>query len=182
MTGLEAFQTVLATPEPPELGPGPRAGVQKASALNRTLDDIFQRTGLAPEKQPLARALLLLWHDQLETAHEIVQDAADSDGAFIHGIVHRREPDYGNAKYWFQRVGRHAAFPEIARGVNELFRGHETSEIRSEIIPDGHWDPFAFIDACEKWARKPLVDADYQLLRDAQRVEMETLLRFLVSA
>ncbi len=181
MAAWEAFKAILATPEPPELGPGPRAGVLAAPALNRDLEDLFRRTKLPAEKQPLVRALVLLWHDHLDPAHEIAQGVANADGAFLHGIMHRREPDYGNAKYWFHRVGRHAAFPEIARAVAALLKAPH-KEQRSQLLPNGDWDPFAFIDACERCARRPPGDAEHQLLRDVQRIEMETLLAAFLSS
>ena len=41
---MKQFEKLLTTPEPPELGPGPRAGVQPQAALNRALE-----TGEKPE-------------------------------------------------------------------------------------------------------------------------------------
>src|SRR6185295_3750711 len=105
----------MTTPEPPGLGPGPRAGVQPVAALNRTLHSIFAHTDSSKETVELVKALVLLWHDHLDAAHNIAQAVEGPDGAFVHGIMHRREPDYGNAKYWFRRVGKHPAFPEVGK-------------------------------------------------------------------
>jgi hypothetical protein len=33
----------------------------------------------------------------------------------VHAIMHRREPDPWNSKYWWRRVGAHPCFPELAR-------------------------------------------------------------------
>jgi hypothetical protein len=48
------------------------------------------------------------------------------------------------------------------------------------LIPNGAWDPFAFIDACAEASRKP--KADRMVLRAVQREEFFGLLDWLVEA
>src|SRR5437762_2027511 len=117
---VEKINALLATPELPELGPGPRAGIWEQPRLTRALDEIFRHANLPAENQQLIRSLVLLWHDHLDASHSIAQNISNPDGAFIHGIMHRREPDYSNATYWFQRVGQHPAFEEIASRARAL--------------------------------------------------------------
>src|SRR4051812_20102018 len=114
------LKSLLATPELPGLGPGPRRNVQSVAALNRELEQAFTTSGLSAERQQLIRALILLWHDHLNESHAIAQDIDNADGAFVHGIMHRREHDYGNANYWFARVHQHGAFSEIAERVRQM--------------------------------------------------------------
>src|SRR5213080_3149624 len=120
MSGMDGFKKLLATSDPPELGPGPRAGIQSEAELNAILDERLKQAKLPTAKQQLIRALVLLWHDHLEAAHVIAQAIENSDGAFVHGIMHRREPDYGNAKYWFRRVRNHPAFAAMVKRVTVL--------------------------------------------------------------
>ena len=177
---LENFKGLMATPEPPELGPGPRNGVHPEAALQKALDEHFRGKNLASEGEQLVRALILLWHDHLNAAHVIAQDVANADGAFVHGIVHRREPDYGNAGYWFHRVGKHPAFADSGgkRGDTGWIEGR--CGFAGESDPKGNWDPVGMISACEHAARTGGQDNQTHTLREVQRVETETLIHWLL--
>jgi hypothetical protein len=174
MSGVDEFEKILESPELPELGPGPRAGVQPEGALERALEEVFRGVKFATERKQLIRALVLLWHDHLAAAHGIAQEVENADGAFVHGIMHRREPDYGNAKYWFRRVGQHAAFAEIARRVLPKLEDH--AELRNRLIRGGQWDAFAFVDACEKASGRTGTESEKLLLRELQGIETRVLL------
>src|SRR5688572_30185921 len=91
----------LSTPDPPELGPGPRAGIEPLAPLNRRLDQTLSSLGLSGDQGDLIRATVLLWHDHFDAAHGIAQNIETKDGSYLHAILHRREPDYSNARYWF---------------------------------------------------------------------------------
>jgi hypothetical protein len=56
------------------------------------------------------RSLLLLQAGDFERSHSIVQAMSGSDSAYIHGMIHRVEGDFWNAKYWFRRSKKHPAF------------------------------------------------------------------------
>ena len=69
---------------------------------------------LETEAEKFDGALLALWWDgkgDWEKAHEIAQDVAGADGAWVHAYLHRKEGDVGNAGYWYRRAGR-----DVARG------------------------------------------------------------------
>jgi hypothetical protein len=60
----------------------------------------------------LSAALRALWQDargNWDAAHRIAQDIEDADGAWVHGYLHRKEGDSGNAAYWYRRAGQHPA-------------------------------------------------------------------------
>jgi len=173
---------LLATPEPPELGPGPRAGVQAKAALNAVLDSSLRGPDLPATNQQLIRALLLLWHDHLDASHAISQGIENTDGSLVHAIMHRREPDYSNSKYWWRRVGKHPCFPEIARRVSDLLKSKDERDLAAKLVPRGEWDAFAFVDACEAATDLPASDERVRLLREIQRIESEcALAHFLES-
>ena len=176
-----AFADLLATREPPQLGPGPRAGVEPQASLALKLDKLLRGTNLSRDKQELIRAVVLLWHDHLEAAHAIVQRLESPDGAFVHGILHRREPDYGNAAYWFRRASAHPVFTALGDAANGCLASPAESALRDQLIPGGRWDPFGFIAACEQGAQLSESHPRLKLLREIQRLESNTLLDWLVA-
>lgn len=84
----------------------------------------------------------------LETSHTISQAVHTAEGSYWHGIMHRHEPDYGNAKYWFRQTGDHPLFGPLGAQAAEVassFGGEAAEQWRG-----GDWDPFAFVDFCQQ--------------------------------
>lgn len=119
-------------------------------------------------------------HDFWEASHQAAQQADDlgerSISAYWHGIAHRREPDPGNAAYWFRRVGRHELFDSLGREAASLLGEGQGRGPR--FLKGGVWDPFAFIEFCQAAAGGP----DELLARRLQRLEMERLLEFTTTS
>jgi len=168
------FKVLLETTELAPLGPGPRPGVLPRDELLAKLGALFSDAKIAGQRQQLITALILLWHDHLDASHSIAQEIENADGSFLHGIMHRREPDYGNAKYWFRRTGSHPAFPEIARRVKAL-----PSPGLGQLDYDT-WDPYAFIDACQKFAGSQNKSAT-DFLQQVQQFESVVVLEHFLS-
>ena len=167
---------LLDTPGPAELGPGPRKGVCDEAALNHELDKLFGSASLPDQQQQLIRALLLLWHDHFESSHSISQATGNADGAFVHGILHRREPDYSNAAYWFRRVGPHAVFQKLADRSRALAEKAGRREMIENLVKGERWDAFGYIDACEQANRRGVPESETNLLRQIQQIETRLLL------
>ena len=83
----------------------------------------------------------------LEDAHRIVQDFDTPEARYWHGIVHRREPDYSNAKYWFRQLGHHAVFDDLRETAT--LKDSLSQKTIEYILPSGKWDPFRFVDLCD---------------------------------
>jgi hypothetical protein len=112
------------------------------------------------------RAGLWLAFDFLDESHAISQELNTPEGSFWHAIMHRREPDYWNSKYWWRRVGTHPVFADLATRTAALgYPGRKAG-----------WDPDAFVDACEAHCGKG--DATEEMLRRVQAVEWELLFRW----
>jgi hypothetical protein len=60
-----------------------------------------------PEELPaLLKALWWDAKDNFDRAHGIAQDDESGEGSWIHGYLHRKEGDAGNAGYWYGRAQR----------------------------------------------------------------------------
>jgi hypothetical protein len=174
------FKQLLAPGGLPELGPGPRAGVFSEAALGQALDPLLRAAELSATSRELVRGIFLLWHDHLDAAHVIGQGIESADGSFLHGMMHRREPDYGNAAYWFRRVRGHAGFPKIAKRAGELLKASNDRALAADLVPEGVWDAFAFIRRCEEAAGKSAANPQVGLLCRIQAIETEVLLEHLL--
>lgn len=172
----QLIASLLGEGEPPELGPGPRPGIWSAARVQTALDNPLAARPLSSETRRAIEALVLLWHDHLDAAHRIAQALETPDGHFVHAILHRREPDYWNSKYWWRRVGEHPCFPELARRVAEFLDVEREAVLAEQLLPGGRWDALAFVDACAAAAGQAAEAARVTRLRQIQRIETETAL------
>jgi len=77
-----------------------------------TLAEFKESTAQARPPERLAPALIALWWDakgDWERAHGEVMDEADTDCAWVHAYLHRREGDLANARYWYGQARKPAA-------------------------------------------------------------------------
>lgn len=170
---------LFETPELPSLGPKRRQAILPVRELLDRLNSALHHSPIREGNRQLVRSVLLLWQDHLDESHSISQGIDDSDGSFVHGIMHRREPDYGNSCYWFRRVGNHPCFPTICMRVQTLLSPAH-SDLADQLVPNGAWDPFGFVNACKLAESGSLPPQAVQALREVQRIETAALLeRFL---
>ncbi len=141
-----AVSTLLAADRLPELGPG--------------TPDESRRAGIAAAKElpPACAAGLWLLFDFLDESHRISQaDEGNPDRDFWHAVMHRREPDAFNSKYWWRRVGAHPVLKHLREHALALGYTYTTPE--------------AFVDECER-VRGTGSDAELTARR-VQRLEWE---------
>ena len=101
----------------------------------------------AIQKNPALRAGVWLYVDALDRSHEASQGIKDAAGSFWHGIMHRREGDFGNSHYWFRKTGPHPAMAGLPG-----------------------YDPHTFIDQVEERS-----ESDIPALIETQRREWQAL-------
>ncbi len=157
----------------------PRSNREPLESLQSKLRDIFSQTQIPEQTRALVRSLVLLWHDYLDESHSISQNLHSPDGSFLHGIMHRREPDYGNAKYWFHRAGELPCFPEIAARVTRFLDDANENSLKTKLVRDGRWDALAFVDVCEGALTKR-AEKTISVLRKIQEIECNTLLEYFL--
>jgi hypothetical protein len=146
---------------------GARSDEARASLQGRSAGELFAGSR-APEA---ALSGLWLYFSFFDEAHSIAQDIHTPDGSYWHGILHRQEPDPGNAGYWFRRVGRHPIFPALR---DEAERVLSAQADRVRFAAGGQWDPFAFIDFCE-YARQRPGSGDERAAQEIQIIEWQLL-------
>ena len=160
-----------------EYGPvfGPLLEIDRCRALDKgspdtsmrdtlsalTIADAFAHANLA-DKEMARCCLSAIWllYDFLDESHTISQGIATAEGSFWHGIMHRREGDFSNAKYWFRKVGEHPIFLQLA-------------EVNSHSVS---WDPFNFVDFCQDALSHG--GTDEQNCRQLQQCEWELLFNY----
>ena len=126
---------------------------------------------LFPEATDAAAAMagLYLYISCFEEAHEIVSHSETRECELWHAILHRQEPDSGNAAYWFRRVKTHPTYSKVAQAAVTILDKIPTAEFRI-----GHWDPFAFIAFCERAVSQP-GSSQERAAREIQRAEWQIL-------
>lgn len=137
---------LLAKPRLAPLGPG-------------SPDESMRPKLQAIDLPTICRAGLWLYFDFLDESHEISQGIETPDGSFWHAIMHRREPDAENSKYWWRRVGQHPVLDSLRDQTPGLGYTYTT--------------PQAFVDFCEHV--RGTGSADEELARRVQGVEWELL-------
>ncbi len=164
----------------PELGPGrPEDSLRPTLQKLTTVSLAAGRPVRDATMLDCCRSGLWLQFDFLDESHTLSQEIDTPTGSYWHGIMHRREPDYGNAKYWFRRIGNHPILDELgpacAAGL-ELLRRQGTLELDRAaqwLLDAARWDPFRFVDLCETVSRGKSTSG--LACREAARIEWELL-------
>lgn len=165
--------------ESPELGPRIRSLLAPSDAALRSMplvpdaaadgpqleelrrlkpEDLFEGGPIKdPEFAQCVQSGLYLYFSALDESHRISQRIPSASGSYWHGIMHRQEGDWSNAKYWFRRVGTHPVFGQL------------------EAQAGSPWDPYAFVDRCSAATARKSAPAD---LIDLQMQEWRLLMRY----
>jgi len=125
----DSLRKLIELSDAPGLGDGP----SNEPLRNFLLGSDWRLEAAAPSPLlfKLCQSGLWLLAGDLDRSHSLSQEINEPEGSFWHGIMHRREHDFSNAKYWFRRVDEHPVLDQIADVCGAAYR-----------------DPFSFVDAC----------------------------------
>jgi hypothetical protein len=115
----------------------------------------------------LVRGALFYAVDALDAAHRIFQDEPGDPGSYWHGMMHRREGDFDNARYWFRRAGSLPIFDRMHAAA---------ADASANMAKQPSWDPYLLTGICEQ-AKFGDTDAVPECVR-LQRVEFEEMLAY----
>ncbi|WP_428940101.1 hypothetical protein [Fontivita pretiosa] len=152
-----------------------QAGSQAARAMleSITARDLIDGPVHSPDDAEAMLAALWLRHDWLEPAHRIVQRIETETGSFWHAILHRREADFANSKYWYRRAAEHPINPTLAVRAGDIINPYPADKSLFRIIAQG-WNASAFVDLVEQLHDRP-DDPRHRLCVAIQEIEWQTL-------
>ncbi len=123
---------------------------------------------------------MLLWCDELDQSHEQSQSIEGTIlGDAWHALMHRREGDFRNSKYWWRRVGVQPAGNELRACLQAMQTETLTKEafqLYERLMTGSTWDAGLFVDMCQQHVSKQDSPESF-LLRIIQQIEMLLLMK-----
>ncbi len=175
----EGLLSLVPEKETAELGAGSPNEAVKPRLASLDLNTAFQPHKIVdPQMAAACHSGLWLAHNFLDESHTLSQSIDTPTGSFWHGIMHRREPDDSNAKYWFRRVGEHPIFEPLSEFAENLIVQTSSKELKKwndRHISSSGWDPFAFIDLCSKYRNSN----EIEIIRVAEKIQYLEMLLLL---
>jgi hypothetical protein len=121
---------------------------------------------------------LWLWHDALDESHHISQGITSVTGSFWHAIMHRREGDFSNSKYWYARCRAHPILPTLAQhaatAINPL-----PADLSLLRLVNAGWNSDAFVDLVQRVHENPQ-HPHYPAAVHLQQIEWRVLFDYCV--
>jgi hypothetical protein len=137
-------------------------------------EELFQASsGKSEQDRMAALSGLWLWDDWLDISHTISQSLHSSTGSFWHAIMHRREGDFSNSKYWYARCADHPAMNVLAAQAQPAVNTMPADKTLFRLIATG-WNPNALVDLVEEVHDRP-ADPRYAAAVQLQRLEWQIL-------
>jgi len=152
-------------------GPGNAQLLEKLSDLSA--ESVLARPVQNRDDAAAILSALWLWHDWLEQSHKISQSLQTDSGSFWHAIMHRREGDFSNSKYWYARCANHPILPTLVAAAGDVINPFPADKAILRITHRG-WDPNALVDLVAAVHDRPN-DPRHKLAVALQQLEWRTL-------
>lgn len=190
---LSASPEVLSTDAPfettrlSEIGPG--KSTLRLAPIRKALQAVLRTLKLSDYAQKCLEAGILLHHDFLDESHQISQTlegiGRPATADYWHGIMHRREPDAGNASYWFRRVGAHPALQSLGQNLTTWL---EELHVPSAVVHHAETvltkkqavDPYHLIELSQSALKNPGSDVELTV-KHIQNLEVFNLLTYCLN-
>jgi hypothetical protein len=175
------FAPLLAIDRRRPLGTGSPDVAARSALEGLSVESAFRHAKII-DRDMAACCVSGVWllYDGLDESHTISQGIETPSGSFWHAIMHRREGDFSNSKYWLRRVGRHPIFETLGQRAMELAASRGAERAARQLVSGGAWDAVAFVDLCQAAVRGQKDAAD--LCLDIQQAEWELLFDFCYRA
>lgn len=128
-----------------------------------------------PELQDLILAALWLLEGDLEQSHRFSQRWETLNGSYWHAIMHRREGDWGNSKYWYRRASKN---PLISSFKQTILAHHAYRAVMPELVRPVEVNDFleAWVDVNQQAVQPNASERLVNATRDLAWVEWQLLL------
>jgi hypothetical protein len=160
-----AYEALVVEGATPALANELLEGVQPAQLLTVPVASLDSANAML--------AGLWLWHDGLDESHTISQSISSPTGSFWHAIMHRREGDFSNSKYWYARVGSHPVLEIMAHQAGSIVNQFPADKSLLRLVATG-WNPNAFVDLAQAVHDAPQ-DLRYRAAVQLQQLEWKML-------
>jgi hypothetical protein len=170
---IEGLMALMPHESSPSLDSSRRTRTASPGDVRNRVHEILQDSQIGEDIRDLLVSLVLLWNDQLDPCHDICQGYGHPEASYIHGMMHRREGDFGNAKYWFRRAQPLDDQKDFSENVASAFKTISGRNPDADYLQPSVWSPEKFVDACSQGNPADTV------LKDVQTAEFHAMARHL---
>ncbi|HON06641.1 MAG TPA: hypothetical protein PLW02_00920 [Verrucomicrobiota bacterium] len=163
----------------PGLDSKARADRLDSETIDTELHKLWKARVLPEWSERQTKCLLLLWHDYIELSHHIADTERTTDFIYIHAIIHRRERDIYNSRFWFRHLDMcHIVISNIAKEVGAYLTEKGETQLLDRFVKDDGWVPLEFLEEVNKASKMDLSDPFVKLLQNIQTIEFACWFRF----
>ncbi len=164
----------------PGLDSKARADRLDSETIDTELHKLWHARVLPEWSERQTKCLLLLWHDYMELSHHIADEERTTDFIYIHAMIHRREGDIYNSRFWFRHLDMcHIVISNITKEVRTYLTEKDETQLLDRFVKNDGWLPLEFLEEVSKASKLKPSDPFVKLLRDIQTIEFTCWFKFI---